>query len=72
MTAQTEAPSVWIGQHEFQMREAYVVVAASAQKQGVDGSPISLGFRDPVRYGSVSHPGDECAYDSSSQIMQAL
>lgn len=72
VTAQTDAPSAWIGQHEFLMREGYAVVAASAQKQGVDGSPISVRFWDPVRYGDVSHPGDEYSYDIYSQIGEAL
>lgn len=72
VTAQTDAPSAWIGQHEFLMREGYAVVAASVQKQGVDGSPISLRYWDPVRYGEVSHPGDDYAYDIYSQMVQAL
>lgn len=72
VTAQTDAPSAWIGQHEFLMREGYAVVAASVQKQGVDGSPISLRFWDPVRYEDVSHPGDEFSYDIYSQMAYAL
>lgn len=72
VTAQTDAPSAWIGQHEFLLREGYAAVAASVQKQGVDGSPISLRFWDPVRYGEVTHPGDEYAYDIYSQMAQAL
>src|SRR5205823_4328937 len=39
---------------------------------GVQLSPFSLKAWDPVRYGSLSHPGDAYAYDILTQVAQVI
>src|SRR5262249_62229311 len=54
-------------------------VGVSAQRVGVEGGTtivgqqsISLKSVDPVRYGSLHHPGDSFSYDIYSQVGQAI
>lgn len=72
VSSQQEVAPVWYATHEHLIREGYAYVAVSAQKAGVDGSPLALKFWDPVRYGDLSHPGDEYSFDIYSQVAQAL
>lgn len=58
--------------HDYLMREGYAMVFVSAQKQGVDGARTSLRSWDPVRYGSLAHPGDAFSFDIFSQAMAAV
>ena len=68
-----------IGAHTRMMREGMVWVGVSAQFAGVEGGPSLLGVLsiplktfDPVRYGSLVHPGDSFSYDIFSQTAQAI
>jgi alpha/beta hydrolase family protein len=69
-----DAPAVWMMAHREILRAGYAYVAVSAQRVGVEGGASLLGFdmslkaQDPARYASLSHPGDEFAYDIFSQI----
>ncbi|MEO6698199.1 MAG: alpha/beta hydrolase domain-containing protein [Paraperlucidibaca sp.] len=72
VTSQQDVEAIWIEAAETIMRRGYIYVGVSAQKQGVDGSPLALAFWDPVRYPSVSHPGDDFSYDIFSQTTQAV
>ena len=54
------------------LRGGYAWVGVSAQAVGVQLSPFSLKAWDPVRYGSLVHPGDAFAYDIVTQAAQAL
>ena len=72
VTSQQDVEAVWIEAAETIMRRGYIYVGVSAQKVGVDGSPLALAFWDPVRYPTVSHPGDDYAYDIFSQATQAV
>lgn len=64
------------------LRRGYVWVGVSAQLVGVEGgralvstpNSASNGLKqvDPERYGALSHPGDEFAYDIFTQIGNAL
>lgn len=69
---QTDVPVAWIETYQYLLREGHAAVVFSAQKQGVDGSPLAGRNWDPVRYGDLSHPGDEYSYDMLSQAVQAL
>jgi hypothetical protein len=64
------------------LRAGYAWVGVSAQKVGVSGGPAVLTIpgvpkgglvgEDPVRYGSLHHPGDAYSYDMFSQIGRAI
>ncbi len=58
------------------LRDGFIWVGVSAQSVGVNGSPLLPGFAlkgwDPVRYGSLVHPGDNYCYDIFSQAAQAI
>ena len=63
----------WFMAHREMVRSGMAYVGVSAQKVGVDGGPSMMGIdnslkkTDPVRYGSLSHPGDAFAYDIYTQ-----
>ena len=56
-------------------REGAIFVGVSAQAVGINGG-VPAGFAlkswDPVRYGSLVHPGDNYCYDIFSQAAQAI
>jgi hypothetical protein len=70
----------WISGHVQLIREGFAWVGVSAQRVGVEGgTPLLPGLPvmplklvDPVRYGSLVHPGDSFSYDIFSQAGQAL
>jgi hypothetical protein len=66
----------WTFTHTELTREGYVWVGVSAQRVGIEGSggTLNLGLKtvDPIRYGSLNHPGDSYSYDMFSQVAQAV
>jgi len=68
----------WNTAHREIIRNGYAYVGVSAQSVGVEGghSLVAMGTplkkADPVRYGSLSHPGDSFAYDIFSQVGSLL
>src|SRR5262245_32152480 len=69
----------WISSHSELLRDGFAWVGVSAQRVGVEGGTtivgqqsISLKLIDPVRYGSLHHPGDSFSYDIFSQVGQAI
>ena len=58
--------------NEELLRGGYAWVGISVQAVGVQLSPFSLKAWDPIRYGSLSHPGDAFAYDMFTQAGQAI
>ena len=69
----------WISAHTELIREGVAWVGVSAQFVGVEGGTAILGqaaaglkTSDPVRYGSLVHPGDSFSYDIFSQAGQAV
>ncbi len=69
----------WTSAHSEMLRDGFAWVGVSAQRVGIEGGTtivgqltISLKFVDPVRYGSLSHPGDSFSYDIYSQVGQAM
>ena len=64
----------WIFLHRELMREGAAYVGVSAQAVGVIGGESLMGLQgmalveaDPVRYGTLGHPGDRFSYDIYSQ-----
>ena len=69
----------WINAHTELIRDGFVWMGVSAQFVGVEGGASiiglpSLGLKqaDPVRYASLTHPGDSFSYDIFSQAGQAI
>lgn len=71
----------WQQTHVELLRQGYAYVAVSAQAAGVNQlkcpaapplPPGCLAPGDPVRYGSLTHPGDSFSYDIYSQAGQAI
>ncbi|NGY04950.1 alpha/beta hydrolase domain-containing protein [Solimonas terrae] len=71
----------WVMLHNELIRGGYVWVGISAQKIGIDGGippasplPIAIPLKliNPLRYASLSHPGDSFSYDIYAQGAQAL
>ncbi len=58
----------WLQVHPVVMREGYAYVQVSAQSAGVS----KLQRWDAARYGSLTHPADNYAYDIFSQAIKAL
>ena len=67
-----DLPVMWVLAHEEILGEGYAYVGVSAQVVGVQSSPFSLKLWDPIRYGSLDHPGDEYAHDIFGQSAKAL
>jgi hypothetical protein len=72
VSAQQNLIPLWDGAHQYLMRNGYAYIDISVQKQGIDGAPTAMAFWDPVRYGTLSHPGDNYAADIYAQIVSAL
>ena len=66
--------------HVELLRSGFAYVGVSAQAQGVIGGGFSLGPAggeplvqwDPVRYGSLQHPGDNYSYDMFTQAAEVV
>lgn len=62
----------WAPMHRTFMNRGYVYVGVAAQLLSIEGSPLALKPYDPVRYGSLSHPGDDYSFDIFSQAAEAV
>src|SRR3954452_2767257 len=62
----------WLPMHNTIMKRGFVYVAVAAQQLSIEASPIALKQYDPVRYGSLSHPGDNYSFDIFSQAAEAV
>ena len=62
----------WIPMHRTIMKRGYAYVAVAAQRLSVEASPLALKQWDPVRYGSLNHPGDDFSFDIYSQAAEAV
>jgi hypothetical protein len=74
-----DAAPDWISAHTELIRDRFAWVGVSAQFVGVEGGgaipglpSVGLKQADPVRYGSLVHPGDSFSYDIFSQAGQAI
>jgi len=72
VTAQFENAVDTITAHEMLLREGWAFVHVSAQAAGLCCTPLTPKIWDPVRYRTLSHPGDDYAYDMFSQIAKAF
>src|SRR4051812_20359399 len=81
-----DASPDWTSLQEEIMRAGHAWVGVSAQRIGVMGGPVLVGVDipgadlagkglvalDPVRYGSLDHPGDGFAFDIFTQVARAV
>ncbi|MHB1139107.1 MAG: alpha/beta hydrolase domain-containing protein [Microthrixaceae bacterium] len=73
-----DADPDWTYTHDQIIRSGAAWVGVSAQQAGIEGGGNSLGASlalkaaDPVRYGELSHPGDDFSYDIYSQAGAAV
>lgn len=82
VTGGVDTAAEWVTMHTELLRRGYAWVGISAQQIGVEGgSPplgtplpiaISLKLINPLRYASLSHPGDSFSYDIYAQAAQAI
>ena len=72
VTLATDRDVAWQPLHPVVMDRGFVYVSVAAQRVGVEASPLSLKAWDPVRYGTLSHPGDDYSYDIFSQTGEAV
>ena len=62
----------WQPMHPTIMKRGFTYVSVAAQLLSQEASPLALKQWDPVRYGSLSHPGDDFSFDIFSQAAQAI
>ncbi len=72
VTAQFENAVDTVTAYPMLLRDGYAYVHVSAQAAGICCTPLTPQVWDPVRYASLSHPGDEYSFDMFAQIAQAL
>ena len=72
VTAQNAEEPMWTWLHPMVFREGYAYVFVSAQAAAICCGPRSHKVWDPVRYGSLTHPGDDYSFDIYSQVVQAV
>ncbi len=62
----------WVPMHTMLMERGYVYVAVAAQRLAIDAVPFGLRAYDPARYGSLTHPSDQFAYDMFAQAAESV
>jgi hypothetical protein len=67
-----DASPDWMQTHVELIRRGYAWVGVSAQAVGLNGLKGQPPQGDPVRYDSLTHPGDSYSYDMFSQAGQAI
>ena len=72
VTAQFENAVDILEAREMLLREGYAFVHVSAQSAGLCCTPLTPKVWDPVRYASISHPGDDYAADIFAQVARAV
>jgi hypothetical protein len=78
VTGGLDAGPDWTYSHREMLRSGYAYVGVSAQKVGVEGGQslggagMPLKKANPARYGALSHPGDNYAFDIFSQAGEAV
>jgi alpha/beta hydrolase family protein len=72
VTAQNAEEPLWTWLHPMVFREGYAYVFVSSQAAAICCGPRSHKVWDPVRYGGLSHPGDDYSFDIYSQVVQAV
>jgi hypothetical protein len=79
-----DSPACWTSMHTEMIRRGYVWVGVSAQFVGVEGgkaimnNPLMISVNtalkkiEPLRYKTLSHPGDSFSYDIFGQAAKAV
>ena len=67
-----DASPDWMHTHVELIRRGYAWVGVSAQAVGLNGLKGPPPQGDPVRYASLTHPGDSYSYDMFSQAGRAI
>lgn len=62
----------WAPIYPTVLERGFAYVSVGAQRLGIEVSPLALKNYDPVRYGSLSHPGDDWSFDIFSQAAEAV
>jgi len=68
VSAGLDVAADWIYDHNELIRDGFAWVGVSAQTAGVAADKAA----DPVRYATLSHPGDSYSYDIFAQVGQAV
>lgn len=61
----------WPRLHRMLMHRGFASVSVAAQLLSIEASPLALKQYDPLRYGTLSHPGDDYSFDIFSQAAEA-
>ncbi len=76
VSGMVDAGPGWMFNEPLLTREGFAWVGVDAQKQGADGNAMAflkpLNKWDPERYGTISHPGDQYAYDIYTQAGKVI
>ena len=72
VTGGVDASPDWVHMHDELIRRGYAWVGVSAQAVGLNALKAASATGDPVRYASLTHPGDSYSYDMFSQAGQAI
>ena len=72
VSIQSEMGFMWQQLHEEILRKGHIYIGISLQKVGVQSSPTSLKFWDPLRYRGLNHPGDEFTEEILGQVGRSL
>ena len=72
VTAQFENAVDILETREMLLREGYAFVHVSVQSAGLCCTPLTPKVWDPVRYESISHPGDAYAADIFAQVARSM
>lgn len=63
--------ATWQNYWQTVFSRGYVYISVAAQLLSIEASPIALKQWDPVRYQSLSHPGDTYSFDIYQQAAEA-
>lgn len=63
--------ATWQNYWQTTFERGYVYISVAAQLLSIEASPIALKQWDPVRYASLSHPGDTYSFDIYQQSAEA-
>ena len=72
VTVPQDRDVAWHPLYHTLLERGYAYVSVAAQRLSIEASPLALKQYDPVRYGSLSHPGDDYSFDIFSQAAEAV
>jgi hypothetical protein len=61
----------WAPIYPTVLERGFAYMSVGAQRLGIEASPLAVKNYDPVRYGSLNHPGDDWSFDIFSQAAEA-